>query len=81
MATDPGWRFGLPIKGPIKGEAGFIKGASPWLVSFCRETLEVVRALLRTLVERATERAFHPSYHLTPTGGAGKKASFATETS
>ena len=51
------------------------------LASFCPETLEVVRALLRTLVERATERAFNPSYHLTPTGGAGKKASFATETS
>jgi len=28
----------------------------------------VERALLRTLVERATERAFHPSYHLIPTG-------------
>ena len=51
------------------------------LASFCRETLQVERALLRTLVERATERAFHPSYHLTPTGGAGNKASFATETS
>jgi hypothetical protein len=38
------------------------------LANFCRETLQVERALLRTLVERATERAFHPSYHLTPTG-------------
>ena len=51
------------------------------LASFCRETLQVERVLLRTLIERATERAFHPSYYLTPTGGAGKKASFATETS
>jgi len=51
------------------------------LVSFCRETLQVERALLRTLVERVTERAFHPSYHLTPTGGAGNKARFARETS
>ena len=51
------------------------------LARFCRETLQVERALLRTLVERATERAFHPSYHLTPTGGAGNNASFATETS
>jgi len=53
----------------------------PSLASFCRETLQVERALLHTLVERATERAFHPSYHPTPTGGAGNKASFATETS
>jgi hypothetical protein len=58
-----------------------IKGQVPCLVSFCRETLQVERALLRTLVERATERAFHPSYHLTPTGGAGNKASFAREAS
>ena len=49
------------------------------LARFCRETLQVERALLRTLVERATERPFHPSYHLAPAGGAGNKASFATE--
>ena len=61
----------------------YTQGMSDWtlLASFCRETLQVERVLLRTLIERATERAFHPSYHLTPTGGAGKKASFATETS
>ena len=64
---DPRWRFGLSIIGGGRD----IKGGSPCLVSFCRETLQVERALLRTPVERATERAFHPRYHLTPIGEEG----------
>jgi hypothetical protein len=44
-------------------------------------TSQVERALLRTLVERATQRAFHLSSHMIAAGAAGNKTSFATETS
>ena len=41
-----------------KTRDGGISRAKPLVISFRRETLQVERALLRTLVERATERAF-----------------------
>jgi hypothetical protein len=51
------------------------KGDEHALASFCRETFQVERAaLLRTLVERATERAFHLSSHLASRVGGRNKA-------
>jgi hypothetical protein len=70
----------LAKRSPWLPEMPGYQGQQP-LVSFCREMLQVERALLRTLVERATERAFHLSSHTIAAGAAGNKTSFATKTS